>query len=175
MQYGTDDVLGNCQLFDGGADSLCYCNGGAIPLGPPWNNTRIGANITQIGAFHGRPVTTNGTDVVVDIQDSKYTYAAHQTIGNGHVFVYSDEWVTYSSLWLTLGADGGSGDAGGGVDYSNPYDPCYQRSSGQIFQIPQFWYNAITFAASAVSCPFVITQTPQQVAVQPILPVLQVR
>jgi hypothetical protein len=156
MQYGTDSVLGpSCQLFDGGADSLCYCNGVALPLGPPWANTPIGANITQVGAFLGRPVLTSGTDAVVDIQDAKYKYAAHQTIGKGHVFVFTDEWVTYSSQWLTVG-----GDAGGGVDYSNPYDPCYQRSSGMIFQVPQFWYNCISYAGSAVSCPFTIVQQP---------------
>jgi hypothetical protein len=155
MQYGPDDVLGNCQLFDGGADSLCYCNNMAQPLGPPWANTPVGASITQVGAFHGRPVLTSGADAVVDIQDSKYQYAAHQAIGKGHVVVFTDEWVTYSSQWLTI-----SGDAGGGVDYSNPYDPCYQRSSGIIFQVPQFWYNSIGYAASAVNCPFTIELPP---------------
>jgi hypothetical protein len=156
MQYGPDDVLGNCQLFDGGADSLCYCNDMAEPLGPPWANTPVGTSIIQVGAFHGRSVLTSGPDAIVDIHDSTYKYAAHQTIGNGHVVVYTDEWVTYSSQWLTV-----SGDAGGGVDYSNPYDPCYQRSSGLIFQVPQFWYNVIGFAASAVNCPFTITLPPE--------------
>jgi hypothetical protein len=155
MQYGTDDVLGNCQLFDGGEDHLCYCNLNAIPLGPPWAGTPIGANITQVGAFHGRPVSTNGTDAVVDIQDATYKYAAHQTIGKGHVFVFTDEWVTYSSQWLMV-----SGDAGGGVSYSDPNNPCYQRSSGMIFQVPQFWYNCISYAGSAVNCPFTIQQQP---------------
>ncbi|MGA2451325.1 MAG: hypothetical protein ABTD50_21915 [Polyangiaceae bacterium] len=162
MQYGATDVLGNCQLFDGGADSLCYCNQGATPLGPPWANTAVGTSITQIGAFHGRSVLTSGADAVVDIQDSTYTYAAHQAVGSGHVVVYTDEWVTYSSQWLTV-----SGDAGGGVNYSNPYDPCYQRSSGLIFQVPQFWYNVIGYAASAVNCPFTITLPP---TLPPIVP-----
>ncbi len=126
MQYGADDVLGTCQLFDGGADNLCYCNQGAVPVGPPWNPAPIGTDITTIGAFHGRSVLTSGPDAVVDVQDSKYTYAAHQTIGKGHVFVYTDEWVTYSSQWLTVGGDGGSG-----IQYGNPYDPCYERSSGK--------------------------------------------
>lgn len=156
IQYGSDDVLGNCQLFDGGTDNLCYCNQNAIPLGPPWANTAIGANITQVGAYHGRSVLTNGADAIVDIQDSTYKYAAHQTIGKGHVFVYADEWVTYSSQWLTVG-----GDAGGGVSYDDPSNPCFGRSSGAIFQVPQFWYNSISFAASAVACQFTIQQPAQ--------------
>ena len=157
LQYGPDDVLGNCALFDGGSDSLCYCNQGAVPLGPPWAQTAIGADITTVGAFHGRPVLTRGDDTVIDVEDAKYIYGAHQTVGKGHVFVYTDEWVTYSSQWLTVGGDGGPG-----VQYGNTYDPCYQRSSGQIFQVPQFWFNAITYAASAQNCVFTITQTAQQ-------------
>jgi len=157
MQYGPDDVLGTCELFDGGADSLCYCNEGTVPLGPPWAATPIGTDITSVGAFHGRPVLAKGPDTVIDIEDAKYVYAAHQAIGQGHVFVFTDEWVTYSSQWLTVGGDGG-----GGIQYGNPYDPCYQRSSGQIFQVPQFWYNAITYVASADSCVFTITQTASQ-------------
>jgi hypothetical protein len=157
MQYGSEDVLGTCQLFDGGPDDLCYCNEGAVPLGPPWAATPIGEDITSVGAFHGRPVVTSGPDAVIDVQDATYAYAAHQTIGKGHVFVYTDEWVTYSSQWLTVGGDGGSG-----IQYGNPYDPCYQRSSGQIFQVPQFWYNAISLAASADGCVFTITETSEQ-------------
>jgi hypothetical protein len=36
--------------------------------------------------------------------------------------------------------------------FTNMYDPCYQKSAAQVFQIPQFWYNAIKYAASSVAC-----------------------
>ena len=157
MQYGTDDVLQSCQLFDGGPDSLCYCNDMASPLGPPWASTPIAANVTQVGAFHGRPVTMSGADAVVDVQDKQYTYAAHQTIGKGHVFVFADDWVTYANEWLVVG-----GDAGGGVNYDNPLDPCYQRASGELFQVPQFWYNVIAFETPGANCAFSVAETPQR-------------
>jgi hypothetical protein len=157
MQFGTDDVFGNCQLFDGGPDSLCYCNNMAAPVGPPWASTPIGANVTQVGAFHGRPVATSGVDAVVDVQDKQYVYAAHETIGKGHVFVFTDDWVTYANQWLVVG-----GNAGGGVDYDNPQDPCYQRASGKLFQVPQFWYNVIAFETSGANCAFSLAETPQQ-------------
>jgi hypothetical protein len=32
------------------------------------------------------------------------------------------------------------------------YDPCFQKSPAQIFQISQLWYNAIKYAASSVAC-----------------------
>jgi hypothetical protein len=160
MQYGTADVLGTCQLFDGGVDTLCTCNAGAVPLGPPWNNTPIGQNITSVGAYLGRPIVVNGADAVVDIQDSKYVYAAHQTIGTGHVFVYTDEWVTYTSQWV-------SNDAGAaGINYTDPNGQCYGRASGEIFQVPQFWYNSIGWAASSVNCAFTITPPPNQTIVR---------
>jgi hypothetical protein len=71
-------------------------------------------------------------------------------VGEADVFAYGDEWVTYSGEWLGTAAclDPGM--------FTNKYDPCYQRSAAQVFQIPQFWYNAIKYAASSVQC-FIIS------------------
>jgi hypothetical protein len=40
--------------------------------------------------------------------------------------------------------------------YTNPSDPCYQMSASDVFQVPQFWYNVLKYAASATQCKLTI-------------------
>jgi hypothetical protein len=129
ISYGADDVLGATGV---------YCLGESDPLSGWVQTTPIGKHVTEVGAFHGRSVHP-GTGIV-DCSDATYTYAAHEDVGMGHVFVYTDEWVTYTSQWNGIGALGGCGDASPETDY----------------QVPQFWYNAISYAGSAVQCQFTI-------------------
>ena len=68
-------------------------------------------------------------------------YAAHEDVGQGHVFAYADEWVTYTSQWFGI-------DAGGN---------CADASANVVYQVPQFWYNAISYASQATQCPFMLT------------------
>ena len=68
-------------------------------------------------------------------------YAAHEDVGQGHVFAYADEWVTYTSQSFGI-------DAGGN---------CADASANVVYQVPQFWYNAISYASQATQCPFMLT------------------
>jgi hypothetical protein len=146
IQFNSDDVLDPSQA---GANDF-YCWGGAIPLGAQvtasdpyvscnWSSP-IGAHVTDIGAFMGRSIKT--TSAAVDCTDGKSDYVVHQQVGNGHVVAYGDEWATYAELWANsvscVATDNDSG-----------YSPCYQKSPEQVFQIPQFWYNAIKYASGA--------------------------
>jgi hypothetical protein len=128
MSYGPDDVLGATGV---------YCLGESNPL-KGWNqSTPIGQHITQVGAFHGRPIHAGAA--TVDCSDTTYVYAAHESVGMGHIFAYTDEWVTYTSQWTGAGPMG-----------------CGNTSAAVDYQVPQFWYNAISFAGSAVQCNFTI-------------------
>lgn len=133
-----------------------YCWGGSIPLGAPissdtystgtWDQTSpIGAHVTDVGAFDARTITS--TAATVDVSDANGHYAVHEQIGQGHVVAYGDEWVTYSGEWT-----GTSACLGDGGVFGNMYDPCYKKSPASIFQISQFWYNSIKYAASTVQC-----------------------
>jgi hypothetical protein len=152
IQFNSDDVL------DPSTESCadCYCWGGALPLGGPtadggaptigmWDQTSpVGAHISDVGAYVARSI--HSTSATVDCTDGTKQYAVHEQIGKGHVFAYGDEWVTYSGEWLGTAACLTS------TMFTNMYDPCYQKSAAQVFQIPQFWYNAIKYAASSVQC-----------------------
>ena len=133
LSYGTADVLGNP-----GASS--YCLGESVPLGGWVQSTPLGKHIDEVGAFHGRPIDA-GPKAVVDCTDGTNVYAAHEDVGQGHVFTFTDEWVTYTSQWFGI-------DAGGN---------CADASANAVYQVPQFWYNALTYASQATQCPFMLT------------------
>jgi hypothetical protein len=152
IQFNADDV------FDPSKTSCqdCYCWGGSLPVGGltpgggapalgAWDQTSpIGAHLSDVGAYVARSVRS--TTATVDCTDGTNKYAVHEQIGKGHVFAYGDEWVTYSGEWL------GTATCLNPSMFTNVYDPCYQKSAAQVFQIPQFWYNAIKYAASSVQC-----------------------
>ena len=132
MSYGMADVLGTVSTAN-------YCLGESDPLGGWVQSTPLGKHIEEVGAFHGRPINP-GPKAVVDCTDGTNVYAAHEDVGDGHVFAYTDEWVTYTSQWFGI-------DAGGS---------CVDASADTVYQVPQFWYNAITYASQATACPFTL-------------------
>jgi len=153
IQFNADGVIDPGKT---GCPS-CYCWGGPLPLGGKLANSGdtptygtwdpaspIAKNLKNTGYYIGRSIKS--TTATVDISDGTYKYAVHEQVGKGHVFVYGDEWVTYSGQWL------GTAACLNPNMYTNPSDPCYQKSAAQVFQIPQFWYNAIQYAASSVEC-----------------------
>ncbi len=161
IQFNSDDNLDPdvAPGYPGNAGTYDYCWGGSIPLGGPfpagdggigaigtWDpTTPIGAHVTSVGGLVARSI--HSTSAVVDSTDGTHAFAVHEQVGQGHIFAYGDEWITYSGEWLGTGACLGDG----GV-YANTYDPCYQKSPTEVFQIPQLWYNSISYAASSVQC-----------------------
>jgi len=138
ISYNTDTVLASCP------SSLdCYCWGNSVPLGG-WAGAPIGANVTQVGALDGRSIRAGSA--TVDCSDpSGLVYAVHETVGHGRIFSYADEWVTYSSQWL------GTAPANESAIYTDPNNPCYGKSAAEVFQVPQFWFNALAWV-SGKSC-----------------------
>jgi hypothetical protein len=136
ITYNKDDILGTCP-----GSAPCYCWGNSVPLGGWQSQSPISANIKQVGAFHGRSINNSGGQVVST--DGTTDYAVSKDVGKGKVFVYCDEWVTYTSQWY------------GTTPVTNMSDPCYGMSAEQVFQVPQFWYNVIKYASSNAAC-FVI-------------------
>jgi hypothetical protein len=135
------------------------CWGGSVPLGGPvgeggiasvgtWDmTTPIGRHVTSVGALDMRSITA--TTATPDCTNGTSVYAVHEQIGNGHVVAYGDEWVTYSGEWLGTAT----------CIMSARYSQCTGQGENatQLFQIPQFWYNAIKYAASSVTCFTIMT------------------
>jgi hypothetical protein len=134
----------------------------------------IALNVKAIGAFRGRAVNVGTGNVVASI--GTVPVAGEITVGKGKVFIFGDEWVTYTSQWTT---------GGQAATTVNPYDPCWTDPltaadntstepvskftsclAGQVFQAKQFWYNAVAFVSPTnTACNFVIEE-PEVIIIQ---------
>jgi hypothetical protein len=123
------------------------CWGGACAL-TAWNTTSpIGAHLTQVGIANGRSIsvaTDAGFTPVVDCPcPGGNDCAVHEDIGKGHVFAFTDEWVTYTSQWLGTSPCTSAS--------------CVGMTAADDFQVAQFWYNAIRYASEAAKCGFTLS------------------
>ncbi len=124
----------------------CYCWGNSAPMGP-WANTAIGANVTQVGAFHGRAIVPGSSTVDCSDATSRPS-AVHEDYGSGHIFMFGDEWITYTSQWSSTSQTNTQSI------YTDPNNPCFHQSASDVFQVAQLWYNSIGWAALATGCQF---------------------
>jgi hypothetical protein len=135
LSYGTADICNQTGV---------YCQGESTSLGG-WAQNEIGMGVNTVGCFHGRPVNVMGSSAVVDDHDVDFpsdVAAAHVQVGAGHVVVYEDEWITYTSQWPG-GTGGPSCEKGCNAD----------AEPGAVYQVPELWQNMINYAASATMCP----------------------
>ena len=99
--------------------------------------------MTAVGAFHGRSVNAPAGAEIVASQGA-LVYGATVQVDNGRVFMFADEWVSYTSQWTGAGvADDCMND---------PNHSCYGTSAATSYQVPQFWYNAIVWVSGGIDC-----------------------
>jgi len=134
ISYNTDDVLSTC----GPPVPDCYCVGNSVPLTSWVAADPIAANITAVGVFHGR--TINAPDATTVSAAGAAKYAVSKTVGKGKVFVFADEWVTYTSQW------------GMPLPQNTMPGGCLGVGPDKVYQVPQFWYNAIKWVAPPNMC-----------------------
>src|SRR5262249_8988397 len=120
ISYNKDDDLSQCP---GGMD--CFCVGNSVPMTGWVAADPIAANITHVGAFHGRTITAPDATTVASGPPGKY--AVSKTVGKGKVFVFGDEWVTYTSQW--------GQPLPQNMDMNNS---CYMKGPDKVYQVPQF-------------------------------------
>lgn len=139
--FNTDDAFATCP------DNCCYCAGSSVPVLGWHADHPIAANVTTVGAFHGR--TVNPGDGALVASEGTAVYGATKTVGAGRVFLFFDEWVTYSSQWTQASGTGGfTPDA----SCSDPNNVCNGRTPTIGYQVPQFWYNALKWASGDDAC-----------------------
>jgi hypothetical protein len=167
MQYTATSTFGATETGNG-----YYCLGDSnMVTGFAPAPDILGANITRVGAFHGRGIST-GANSVVDCNDpTNGVCAAHEDVGKGHVYAYTDEWVTYTSQWnpnpqplpdpSVCGSCYCLTDASADLFTSSSCSPTGSTcpAAQVMYQVPQFWYNAISYASQATMCPFTLAGT----------------
>lgn len=144
LQYagltGPGDTMneGSCP------DECCYCYGASIPS-TGWLATHpISANLRAVGAYYGRSITAPATAEAV-ARTGTMTLGATVQLDAGRVFMFHDEWVTYTSQW-----DGT--DLVDDCRQEPETYPCHDKHPANDYQVPQFWYNALKWVSGDVSC-----------------------
>ena len=148
MQYTATDTFdvtetGNAEYCLGDTDPVT----GWMPAPDP-----LGENITKVGAFYGRTIMAGGG--TVDCSNTLFgTCSAHENVGKGGVYIYTDEWVTYTSQWAPTVQPAAYCALDGST--ANGDFPAVQVA----YQVPQFWFNAISYASQATGCAFSLQGT----------------
>jgi hypothetical protein len=149
-------ALASSQLLcpNNSTSSKCYCWGNSTPL-TEWNETHpVRKNVTAIGGYRGRAVDPGISGTTV-LSFGGIPVGATRDVNVGKVFLFGDEFVTYFSQWINGGQKVTTGD---------PYNPCWDTvantscQSGHVYQIKQFWYNALKYVAPKTACEFAVNE-----------------
>ena len=112
-------VLGEVGLGYGETPILPKEGGQTVPI-TMWTEHPVSEEINRVGVDNGYPVTGDG---IVVARQSGHDVARAKTVGDGKVFVWGDEWITYNSEWDT-------------ADY----------------QVERFWLNVIKWLTPMEEC-----------------------
>lgn len=134
MSYGAQDIMT-------GQTPNAYCWGGSEVVDNFVPESALGYELSAVGAFHGYPVV-GGEPAAYDVAGN--VVAATAQVGAGFVLAWADEWVLFTNQWYAANPD----DA----QFTDPNNPCFDKRPEQVFQLPQFWYNALTYAGGARTC-----------------------
>jgi len=143
---------------------LCYCAYGSIPF-DNWVTDAvpdITKNLGIVGVFMGRSITCSSPDCKVVATDNVDTSAVSKTlgvaeqVGNGRVFAWGDEWVTYTSQW---GLDATTNQ----YDNATTYQQCVGHTPHTSYTVPQFWYNVFRWVAQTSCLTIIVPPTAGEV------------
>jgi len=138
--------------------SLCYCSYGSIPFSD-WTDTvvDITKNLQKVGVFMGRSITCSGSDCLtvatntVDTGAQSNIVGVAKVVGDGRVFAWGDEWVTYTSQWgLTPDVQ---------YDDATKFAQCVGYTPMTSYTVPQFWYNVFRWVAQTSCLTIVVPPT----------------
>jgi hypothetical protein len=153
IQVAADDLFGSgaAQFYNctspcpsAATKVCCKCWGTTLEI-LGWDATHpASANIKSIPVRRGRSIVSPADGQVVATQDGKVMAVAKQ-VGAGRVFVFGDEWVSYTSQWGTSVTATTDPDC---------VDPATAKpmSAATRFQVPQFWYNVIRWLQPDLTC-----------------------
>lgn len=144
LKYAGLTGPGDTALEGSCPDTCCYCNGNSIPSTGWVPAHPISANVTAVGAYYGRSVSAPaGAGIVAQMGST--VLGATVEVDAGRVFMFHDEWVTYTSQWDGTGLEDD-------CRYGDPNNACNDRYPANDYQVPQFWYNALRWVSGDVEC-----------------------
>jgi hypothetical protein len=149
IAYNNEALFADCPNW-----SICGC-AHSNPI-TTWNRTdpviaNLSNSITMVGMENGRSISAPADAHVAATVGAKNALVG-KLVGKGHVLVYADEWITYTSQWN-----------GEGNPKAN--DPsCKGFLPQDTYQTAQFWYNMIKWSQPTATC-FKIVDSRQPVTI----------
>jgi hypothetical protein len=116
--------------------------------------------LTYVGAFIGWGVTAPAAATIVakDPVSGANMAVAYERDGKGRIFAFGDEWVIFANQWVPKGNPDNRQ-----MDQSNI---CWHPAAGTaagffhsaqtLYQVKQFWYDAINWVAPPNECNFIV-------------------
>jgi len=155
IQINKDDITGSgakelsdCNVTCPPSNSICCSCWHGPQLITEWDFTHEIAvkGIVAEPIFRGRSIDPGDAQIVARHRGK--VVAAAKQVGNGRIFVFGDEWITYTSQWQDNAP----------VGAANATNPCYDTTKAQfrnpanVFQVAQLWYNTIRWLQPAMTC-----------------------
>jgi hypothetical protein len=139
ISYNMDGIYATC--VDWRICGCCHSNTLST-----WNRTdpviaNLSNNVTWVGLDNGRSINAPADAHVAATVDGPKNALVGKLVGKGHVLVYADEWITYTTQWT-------------GVGNSSANDPnCGGGALPQFaYQTAQFWFNMIKWVQPRATC-----------------------
>lgn len=157
VTYNGDDTFVSCP------DNMCYCTDSSIGFSG-WQTNYADApalthDLKKVGVFHGRSINCTGSDCQIFAKDpTAGNVGVAKKLGDGRLFAWGDEWVTYTSQW-------GLTD----TQWDTQHQECSGYTAKTSYNVPQFWYNAFRWLVPGNTC-FTIIVPPTAPPDQQIIP-----
>jgi hypothetical protein len=138
ITYNSDGIYATCVDW-----RVCGCAHSNTLA--DWNRTdpviaNLSNNVTWVGLDNGRSINAPADAHVAATVAGPKNALVGKLVGKGHVLVYADEWITYTSQW-------------NGQGNSSANDPnCVGFLPQNDYQTAQFWYNMIKWSQPSATC-----------------------
>jgi hypothetical protein len=97
-------------------------------------------NLTWVGLDNGRSINAPADAHVAATVAGPKNALVGKLVGKGHVLVYGDEWITYTTQW-------------NGQGNPSENDPnCVGFLPEDVYQTAQFWFNMIKWSQPSATC-----------------------
>jgi len=145
VTFNKDDVYATCPDW-----GVCNCTHSQILS--TWMTSdsaieKLTTNLKYIGFEHGRSVAVPADGHAVAAVDGPKTVMAGKQVGKGHVLLFGDEWITYTSQWTGIG------------NPSATDTNCNGNLPQDQYQTGQLWYNMIKWSAPNDTCFTIVDST----------------
>jgi hypothetical protein len=138
ISYNMDGIYATCADWRVCGCALSNTLSDWIRTDPVIAN--LSNNLTWVGLDNGRSINAPADAHVAATVPGPKNALVGKLVGKGHVLVYADEWITYTTQW------NGQGNP------KNNDPSCAGFLPQNVYQTAQFWFNMIKWSQPSATC-----------------------